>query len=385
MFSAMTVRWAATRSAPPVRTSCRSAPTSSTSAIRPGHTGPPFPHSAPIGQWPQAIGWCWAEFVSAAGATLGTRADSVGPFGLLQVNNAAPPGTISAIFTNSSMSSGKFLAYATPVDNLSGDNWSVVDWSRQFGYSGGDAMVIPVAGVLQGANNTFFRTDLAIANTSSGQGSGTIRFVSRTGSISDRQVTLGSRQSTTISDVIGTLFGAPNGSVGYLLFTPVTGTFVVTSRTYTTVAGQTATFGTGVPTLAASAALKAGSLRPIGPIDDTATATVSAGTPATFRTNFGLLETTGNAVHVRATLRFNYPVGQKLQASGSASKDYFLSPNQFIQLNGIAAEIIGAGRATLGDLHGLELDVQVIDGNGAVVVYTSSTDNGTGDSILRTE
>src|SRR5262249_49943130 len=174
------------------------------------------------------------EFLSGAGVTLGTRSDSVGPFALSQINNAAPPGAVAAILTNTSGGTGRFLAYATPVDNLSGDNWSIVDWSRQYGYAGSDAMVIPVAGVLQGANNTFFRTDVAITNTGSTQGSGTLRFVSRIGSITDRQITLGGRQSFIINDVIGTFFAAANGSVGYLLFTPATGTFVITSRTYTT-------------------------------------------------------------------------------------------------------------------------------------------------------
>ncbi|PYQ50485.1 MAG: hypothetical protein DMF59_10650, partial [Acidobacteria bacterium] len=114
------------------------------------------------------------EFLSASGGTLGTRSDTVGPFGLSQINNAAPSGTVAAILTNSG-STGGFLAYATPVDNLSGDNWSIVDWSRQYGYVGSDAMVLPVAGVLQGANNTFFRTDLAITNTGSTSVSGTLR------------------------------------------------------------------------------------------------------------------------------------------------------------------------------------------------------------------
>lgn len=35
--------------------------------------------------------------------------------------------------------------------------------------------------------------------------------------------------------------------------------------------------------------------------------------------------------------------------------------------------------------RGLEAYFQVISGDGAVAVYTSSTDNGTGDSILRTD
>src|SRR6185437_5631314 len=99
------------------------------------------------------------------GATLGTRNDTVAPFALMQINSAAPAGTAAAIFTNISSSSGAFLAYATPIDNLSSDNWAVADWSRLYAYSGSDPVIVPVAGVVQGANNSFFRTDLSITNT----------------------------------------------------------------------------------------------------------------------------------------------------------------------------------------------------------------------------
>ena len=97
------------------------------------------------------------------------------------------------------------------------------------------------------------------------------------------------------------------------------------------------------------------------------------------------METSGNSVTVRVTLRFNYPAGTKVQAIGAASKDYNLGPNQFMQLNRIATEILGASRDTLGDLRGLEADFQVVGGNGAIAIYTSSIDNGTNDQILRTE
>ncbi|MEO8034033.1 MAG: hypothetical protein ABI837_06330, partial [Acidobacteriota bacterium] len=257
------------------------------------------------------------EFLRADGTTAGTRSDTVAPFTLLQIDRVVPGGAVAAILTNSASSSGKFLAYATPVDEASGDNWSVVDWSRQYGYASSEPVIIPVAGVLQGANNTFFRTDLAVTNTGSTQGTGNLRFISRTGLVIDRTIALGGRQSTILGNVIGSLFGAPDGSVGYLLFTPASGTFVVTSRTYTTTIGQSATFGSGTPTIAASGALKAGSLRPIASLSDASVATLSAGTPATFRTNFGILETSGNPVVVRVTLRYNYPSGAKLQAIGS--------------------------------------------------------------------
>ncbi len=324
------------------------------------------------------------EFFAADGTSAGTRSDTVGPFALAQVNSSVPSGAVSAIMTNSASSAGRFLAFATPVDNLSGDNWSVVDWSRQFGYFQGDPTVIPVAGVLHGANGTFFRTDVAITNTGSSSASGTLRFVSSAGTTSDRLVTLGAHQSNIIADAIGSLFGLSSIS-GYLLFTPTTGTFAVTSRTYATVGGNPATYGTAVPALATSAALKIGSIRAIAALEDSAVATVVAARPATFRTNFGLVETSGNNVTVRVTIRFTFPAGTTVQGSATASKDYNLAAFQFMQINGITADILGAARTTFGDLHAVEADFQVISGSGAVTIFTSSTDNGTGDSILRTE
>jgi hypothetical protein len=324
------------------------------------------------------------EFFDANGLSLGTRSDTVGPFVLAQVNNVVPNGAVAAIMTSADSSPGRFLAFATPVDNLSGDNWSVVDWSRQFGYSQSDPIVIPVAGVLRGANNTFFRTDVAIMNTGTATASGTLRFVSSAGTTSDRQVTLGAHQSDNIADVIGTLFALSSTS-GYLLFTPAAGAFAVTSRTYATVGSNPATYGTAVPAMATSAALKLGSLRAIAALEDSAVATVVAARPATFRTNFGMVETSGKSVTVRVTIRFTFPAGSKVQGAATASKDYTLAPSQFIQINGLTADVLGSARATFGDLHGVEADFQVVSGDGAVTIFTSSTDNGTGDSILRTE
>src|SRR5262249_52205719 len=150
-----------------------------------------------------------------------------------------------------------------------------------------------------------------------------------------------------------------------------TGAFALTNRTYTTAAGSSGTFGSAAPVLAASTMLKAGSLRAIGSLSDAARATTLAATPATFRTNIGMVETSGNSATVRVTLQFSYPSGGKLQASGTAFKDYVLAPNQFLQINSAVADILGAGRDSLGDLRGLEFDFQVISGTGAVAVYAS--------------
>jgi hypothetical protein len=324
------------------------------------------------------------EFLDANGIPLGTRSDTVGSFAVAQVNGVVPTGAVSAIMTNAASSTGRFLAFATPVDERSGDNWAVVDWGRQYGYSATDSVVIPVAGTLHGANSTFFRTDVAVMNTGTGQASGTLRYVSSAGNAVDRQVTVGGRQTSLLNDVVGTLFGLSSTS-GYLIFTPVTGTFALSSRTYATVGENPATYGAHVPAQAMAAALKLGSVRAVGAIEDAALSTIIAGRPATFRTNFGMAETTGNSVSVRVTIRFSFVAGSTVAAVGSASKVYDLAPNQFMQINGMTADILGAGRSSIGDLHGVAADFQVVSGTGAVTIFLSSTDNGTGDSILRTE
>ncbi|HLJ73922.1 MAG TPA: hypothetical protein VKU62_05010, partial [Thermoanaerobaculia bacterium] len=324
------------------------------------------------------------QFLDPNGVTLGTRSDSVAPFALMQMNSAAPAGTAAAILTNMSTTNGAFLAYATPIDNQSSDNWAVADWSRLYGYLGTDPVIVPVAGVVQGANNSFFRTDLSITNTGTSTASGTLQYFPRGGTAVNRTITLGAHQTMLISDVIGTFFGISN-SVGWLQFTPTAGSFAMTNRTYTTSSVTPGTYGSAAPVLPASALLTLGAVRAIGSLQDATTATIAASTPASFRTNFGLVETSGNAATVRVTLRFNYPAGQKLQAVGSAFKDFALAPNQFLQLNNIGSQILGSSRDSLGDLRGLEVDFQVISGSGTVAVYTSSIDNGTNDSILRTE
>lgn len=324
------------------------------------------------------------EFFAPDGASLGTRSDTINAFGAAQVNDVVPAGAASAVMTSAASSTGRFLAFATPVDERSGDNWAVADWSRQYGYAAGDTIVIPVAGTLAGVNNTFFRTDLALMNTGSADGSGTLRFVSRSGVTIDRPITIGPRQTRLLNDVIGILFGQAS-TVGYLTFTPAAGAFAATSRTYSTVGSNPATFGTHVPAVPLSASVKLGTVRAIGSIEDSALSTILAGRPATFRTNCGLAETSGNSASVRVTVRFTFAAGSTIAGIGSASKVYDLAPNQFLQINGLTADVLGAACSALGDLRGVEADFQVISGSGAVSVYISSTDNGSSDAILRTE
>ncbi|MEO8217305.1 MAG: PKD domain-containing protein [Acidobacteriota bacterium] len=324
------------------------------------------------------------QFFDLLGAPLGTRDDALSAFALVQLGSVVPVGAVSAALTPSAGSTGRLLAYATPVDRASGDTWAVTDWSKRFGYDTSQPVLVPVAAAVHGANNTYFRTDLAVMNVGTNSGSGTLRFRSRTGSSFERVINLPQQQTLSFEDVLGGLFALTTDDVGYLEFIPSSGRFVLTSRTYTTLSGQNATFGAGVPTLLAGSGLKAGERKRFGGISDASLETVQAGTPGTFRTNLGLLETSGQAATVRVTMRFTSG-GQRSASQGIASADYALAPRQYLQVNGISQSILTSARNGLGDLTNLQFDFEVISGTGSVVVFTSTVDNGTGDSILRLE
>lgn len=322
------------------------------------------------------------EYYDAGGFALATQSVSVSPFGLVQLVNPLPEGARSAMVRPAG--SGRIAAYATPVDRASGDTWTVADWASQYGYPPDAVTVIPVAGAVRGANDTYFRTDLAITNTSTAPASGVVGYYMREGGTRERTITLAPLATGTYDDVTTTLFSVNEANVGYLTFTPSNGTFAVTSRTYTTVLNDAATYGSSVPAIPLSRSLKRGEYRRIGGFDDASNASIASARPATFRTNFGLLETAGATATVRVTVRYVYPVGNVAQV-GSASVDYTLNPRQFLLVNNISSAVLGSLRSAFGDLHNLQAEFEVISGDGAVTVFTSSVDNGSGDSIIRVD
>ena len=294
-------------------------------------------------------------------------------------------GAVSAVVTTAPGSEGRLLAYATPVDRRSGDTWAVADWSKQYGYEPAGPVLIPVAAAQAGANDTYFRTDVAILSSGTGVGSGTMRFLSRSGSTTDRTIALPPGQSMIISDVLVNLFGIVGTDGGHIIFTPDTGGFAITSRTYATVAGRPGTFGTGVPTLALGSGITGDERIRFGGLSDASSDSVRDRRPHTFRTNAILVETAGQPVTVTATLRYTSgSVSSAVQPIRSV--DFTLGPREYLQINQISHALLGAEtRSALGDLSNMQLEFAVKAGNGAVVALTSSVDNGTGDSSLRVD
>lgn len=318
------------------------------------------------------------------GALTSEQTVDLPPFGAAQLVDPFPTGTAAIRLAHADGSSGSFLGYATPVDRSSGDFWAVTDWARQTGTAPDDTVVLPVAGSVRGANNTDFRTDVALTAGGTGAASLRLRYLDRSGTSQERTVDIVPFGSVLYEDVTRTLFGIDGDALGYLVATPLSGSFHASARTYNLVAGSGATYGTSVPALPLAAAIGFGQSRRFGGVDDADDSTVAEGRPGTTRTNFGLVEVAGAPATVRVTLTYLVP-SSLVTAIGSGSATIELAPNQFVLTSRIASAILGNFRRSFGDLRNLQVDFEVVNGAGRVLPFLSSTDNGTGDSILRTE
>lgn len=323
------------------------------------------------------------EILNAAGTVIVRRlAEPVGAFAVKTIGDVTPAGGVACRVTN--RGSGSVNAFATPVDDASGDTWALPDWNRMFGLTGSQPMLIPVAGAVPGANNTYFRTDVAITNAGTGAANVALRYVPQTGTPISKSVPIARDQTVSYADVVVSAFNATPPTLGFIVVTPPGGSRIhVTSRTYTTVVGQKATYGTGVPTLPATAGLRLGQVKVFAALDDVTRNAIVAGTPGTFRTNFGLVETSGKPATVRVTARFFN--GRPFSTVSSATyRDFTLAANELKLLSGLLASIFGESRETqLGDLHNVQAKFEVIGGDGTVLPFITTTDNGSGDTLFR--
>lgn len=306
------------------------------------------------------------------------------PFGLRILSPAEVPDG-SVVVDVLSSGSGKVVAFATPVDRASGDTWFTTDWSRLEGLSEGEPLVVPVAGVGPGRNGTYFVTDLALSNFGSAPCKLTLIYRSNEATIS-REIEIAPRHTRIETDVLTRLFNVTGSTLGFIeIVRHDQERLIASARAYTLAPGGQ-TYGSGVPLLAVRHGLGAGEERVYGAIKDASAATVTSARGGTFRTNLGMVELSGKAANVRVELLFFD--GRQLAAGGSSSaKEYQLPPHGVVRLNSLASEIIGSTfrESTFGDLDNIQIRVKVIGGEGRVLPYITTVDNGSGDTILRIE
>lgn len=162
-------------------------------------------------------------------------------------------------------------------------------------------------------------------------------------------------------------------AAAHAVVTPLhSGELVMTARTT----------GAGVPVLPAGSGLRLGRSQIFSSLADSTSSTVAAAVPGTFRTTLGLVETGGGSAVVRA--RIFLDEGRSL-ASSVIYRDFNLGPHQQIIAEDLVRSIVGGSRDSLGELHNLQLRVEVISGSGAVVPFVITSDNATGDALLRLE
>lgn len=335
------------------------------------------------------------DFYGPAAAKLGTAPVSLRAFGAAQLGgNSVPEGTVSAVVSVTG-GTGAIHAYATPVDDASGDTWAVVDWSRVFSYYPTDFFkndrnkLIPVAGAVHGANDTYFRTDVAIMNSGSVPASGTFKYYNRTGDVVSKPITLTPLETRVLEDVTTNFFGVTTDSVGFIIYNAASGNVVITSRNYTSKPGSAATYGTALPTLAtvtpngsgfiSGFGIRKGRTERLGGVEDSM---VGSTQPGTFRSSLGLVEVSGKPAKIQVTIYYDTQT-VKTSTTEAASATYDLPANGFLLIGSFTNNILGSKRAALGDLHNVTVEFTVLDGDGQIVPFISSVDNGSGDSTFR--
>jgi hypothetical protein len=309
---------------------------------------------------------------------------------------------VTVVVTNIGGSSGRLAAYARVTDEASGDTWSVVDWSRfhrfaltdavrvPFVDGGGTTTPPPVAGprrravrhgspssLPQVAPSQRSTTDLTLFNPGAAETRVRLQLIESSGRSTEREVVVGPRRTVIVADA-----GAASQSpIASLVLTPLReGQVAVTARSSRTVSGSQ---GTSVPVIPALTGLRVGQVQRFSSLDDSTAVTVAAAKPGTFRTAFGLVETAGASVTVRARVLLDAGRTLTTQVIG---RDFVLAPGQQLYADNMVRSIVGDSRETsLGELHNLQLQFEIVSGQGAVVPYVIETDNGSGDQLLRLE
>jgi hypothetical protein len=125
-------------------------------------------------------------------------------------------------------------------------------------------------------------------------------------------------------------------------------------------------FGTGIPALPQTSASTTGVKKYFALADDE---------PGVSPNTLLLLETTNRAATVRVTMHFNFPGGSTLATGQStATKQDEVTPGALLTVDDVVRSILGPRRDELGRLFQINLEVEVIAGDGVVLPYLERID-----------
>ncbi len=222
------------------------------------------------------------------------------------------------------------------------------------------ARFIPAAARATGAADTYWVTDLAIANLTGSVAVCNLAYLAKNqanGNPLNTSLVLAAGEQQLLADVLASLFELESGN-GALRITASHPDVKATSRTYNA-AGAAGTYGQFIPASSRDQALEPGVVGSLLQLQEN----------ADFRSNIGLLNTTELTVQVEVDLYLGSGnlVGVRTET---------LLPFEMVQVDRIFATV-GAGTVDSGFAT-----VKVLTADGKVMAYASVVDNRSGDPIF---
>ena len=319
----------------------------------------------------------------ANGAPIGAKASlTMAPFvSTTDSGNTIIEGARSVVITNTGSGSSRINAYARVFDSSTSDAWIVVDPSVTSGTS--DSLIAPM--IITPAGPA--QTDIYVTNTTNAAVGASLNVVASSNRRRAVRPASLDTQTSTAQPLTIRPFETQKTTVqpanGYVRISAAPGSISASARVTITSSGKS--FGSALPVVPASKALLSGQSRRFSGVGDASAKTIAAGTSATFRTTLKLIETTDQPVIVRVSIWYTFPAGTLASARTSSSKEFTVSASQVLMISDLARTVLGPQRDSFGDLRDMQVDVEVIGGNGGVLPFLESIDSGSGDIVMRSE
>jgi photosystem II stability/assembly factor-like uncharacterized protein len=255
---------------------------------------------------------------------------------------------------------GRFLAYASVIDNSSGDP-VFIPAARVIAAAD---LTIPAAAHVSGSAGTNWRTDLAVHNAGSTGAAFTVTLLEKgvnNSAPETRSFTLDSGLTVRYRDVLDSMFSYQGAAA--LGITVDTGTLLVNSRTYND--QPEGTFGQLVPALSNLNAISDGETGHLIQLSH------QPGKAAGYRTNIGFVNLTGSWLQLQLEL---YDASGTLLGTVPAS-DTGLRPYSYHQIDKVFEKVTSSPVS-----NGFAL-IRASTAGGRFFAYASVVDNRSGDPI----
>ena len=313
----------------------------------------------------------------AAGNLLGTVSLRLDPLGYRQLNRVFEQVTAEDVddgfaVVRTTTAEGAFVAYASVVDNLTGDPIAILAprLLPTASSSSDEAITIVATANVAGAFGTNWRTDLELHNPGDEPVDYTIemlRLGADNSAPESRSYTLEAGRSARFENVLGTIFGLEGQAA--LKIVPETGRLIATSRTYNLLGEGNelglpagASFGQYIPGLTPREAIRAGEQARLIQLSHRPDGTEG------FRTNLILVNASALAIDVEVEM---------FEADGThlGTATRSLAPFEYNQINRVFQQVTNQ---PVGNGY---LVVRTTTEGGSFFTLASVVDNLTGDPV----